>query len=235
MVNEEFRYLCKGIYTISETAKLTGVTWARVRHWIRGDLRNPEGVRTPVPPIVETEYDKPDSIYVLSFLDLIEIMMIDKFRRWGVSVRAIRRAHESAKDIFSSTHPFAIQKFWTDRRDILTYVGNETRDKVLINLRKDQYELREITKMFIKKIDISKEGISLRWWPMDHSRHVVLDPERSFGQPIVADEGVPTIILANAVKAERSIERVSMWYNVDLEAVKSAYKYETEYTKRLAA
>lgn len=227
--------LGKGVYTISDAHRLTGITWPRVRHWIRGDLRNPRGNRTPMPPIIDTEFDRTSGIYLLSFLDLIEIMMIDRFRKNGVSIRATRLAHERAKILFKTSHPFALQKFWTDGRDILTYIGEEANEKALINLRRNQFELDEITQLFITKIDISESGLSLRWWPMDRLHHIVIDPERSFGQPITAVEGVQTLILANAVKAEKSIERAAEWHDVDPKAVQDAYKYEVEFTGRIAA
>lgn len=138
-----YEILGKGIYTISEAARLSGITWPRIRHWIRGDLRNPRGERTPTPPIVETELGKRDGVYSVSFLDLIELLMIEKFRKMGVSIQAVRRAHEKATLVFNNSHPFAMKKFWTDGNDILVDVGIETKDQALLNLRKDQFELRQ--------------------------------------------------------------------------------------------
>lgn len=231
----DFKYLGKGIYTIPDAVKLTGITWPRVRNWIRGDLRNPAGSRTPMPPIVDTLHGKVGGIYTLSFLDLVEILMVKEFRKVGVSVRAIRMAHEKAGDVFRTSHPFALQKFWTDGRQILADIGIQTKDPALLNLKRDQYELRGVTQMFLKTIDTSESGVTMRWWPMEKSKRVVLDPARSFGQPIVEEEGVQTIILAHAVKAEKSIPRAADWYMVNPEAVENAYEYETTYTKRLAA
>lgn len=235
MSREDFKYVGCGIYTISEAARFTGVSWARVRHWIRGDLRSPHGERAPMPPIVDMKFGKIGGIYSLSFLDLIEILMVEEFRRQGVSVRSIRMAHERAKEVFNCSHPFALRKFWTDGRQILAQIGNQTLDAGLLNLRQNQYELPRVTQMFLRSIDTSETDLSLRWWPMERSKHVVLDPARNFGQPIVTDEGIPTIILANAVRAEGSIERAAEWYKVNPEAVSNAYDFETSYTRRLAA
>jgi len=62
------------------------------------------------------------------------------------------------------------------------------------------------------------------WRP--RSNRVILDPQRSFGEPIVADEGIPTDILASAYVAEGSVDAVARWYEVDPAAVEDAVEFE---------
>jgi uncharacterized protein (DUF433 family) len=72
----------------------------------------------------------------------------------------------------------------------------------------------------------------VRWFPMGEKRKVVvIDPQRAFGRPIVAEGGVPTEVLASAVAAEKSVERVARWYAVSPREVKAAVEFE----QRLAA
>jgi uncharacterized protein (DUF433 family) len=63
---------------------------------------------------------------------------------------------------------------------------------------------------------------------MERSGIVVLDPRRSFGQPIVNDEGVSTRVLAGAVQAEQSIERVAEWFEVKPASVRAAVDFENQ-------
>ena len=65
-----------------------------------------------------------------------------------------------------------------------------------------------------------------RWWPLGEGHSVVIDPERSFGAPIVHREGVQTLILAQAALAENSIETAADRYDVDPIAVAEAVEYE---------
>jgi hypothetical protein len=41
-----------------------------------------------------------------------------------------------------------------------------------------------------------------------------------------AGRSVPTVILARAMKVERSVERVSRWYDVPIATVRAALEYE---------
>jgi uncharacterized protein (DUF433 family) len=66
----------------------------------------------------------------------------------------------------------------------------------------------------------------VRWWPLGRDHRVVLDPERSFGRPIITPESVPTAILARAFQAEGSIDSVARWYEVDPRSVLDAVEFE---------
>ncbi|MCX6640657.1 MAG: hypothetical protein NTW14_09285 [bacterium] len=230
-----FGNLGKGAYTICEVSRFTGVSWSRVRHWVRGDLRYPTGIRTPVKPLISTDYGKVENKYELSFLQMIEIMMVNKLLQKGLSIQTIRKVYEQAIIVFKTRHPFATKILLTDGKKIFADAADEFNDKALINLQNRQYVFDEMTRIFLEEVETSAEGISIRWWPLTQSEPIVIDPARSFGQPIVNKEGVQTIILAQMVKVEGSVEKVSWWYDVDPKATKAAYEYETQKTRRLAA
>ncbi len=77
-----------------------------------------------------------------------------------------------------------------------------------------------------KSIEFSQEDEALRWFPMWPQKKIILDPQRSFGRPIIVDGSVPTDILAEAVKVEKSIKGVAHWYEVPITAVREAVKFE---------
>ena len=56
----------------------------------------------------------------------------------------------------------------------------------------------------------------------------MIDPERGFGAPIVARSGVPTKVLADAVKTEGSVDFVAKWYEVTPREVRDAVKFEDQ-------
>ncbi|MFH1735312.1 MAG: hypothetical protein ABIE92_11415, partial [bacterium] len=150
MGHEEFSYIGKGIYSMKEASMLTGVKWAKVRHWVRGDKRTEAGTRTPVGPVIKPDFGKIDNVYLLSFLDMIEVLMIEQFLTQGISLQSVRKAHRMAMGLFNTNHPFALRKFWSDGRHILADVGSETKDPGLLNLKESQYEIRPVTLMFSK-------------------------------------------------------------------------------------
>ena len=62
--------------------------------------------------------------------------------------------------------------------------------------------------------------------PFNGKDTIVIDPTRAFGQPVAAEFGVPTVVLADAVKIEGSIERVAKLYEIAVPIVLDAVKFE---------
>lgn len=206
-----------GIYAVPEAARLTGIPSARVRRWIRGYRFKARSGYRKSPPVVEG----PLAGAALTFLDLLEIRVVDEFLNRGVRWTILRRAHENARRLLDMTHPFCSRRFKTDGREIFTQTG----DADLVGLSESQRVFDSILAPYLEDVDFAR-GEPLRWWPLGRSRGIVIDPARGYGKPIVATSGVPTQVLAQAYATEGSYEKVAAWYEVAVAAVRSAVKYE---------
>ena len=221
-----------GVYSVPEAARLTGVSSSRIRRWLRGYSFTSGGSAKTSPPLWQRQLGSEDSL-VLSFRDLLEVRFVDAFRRHRVSWKSIRVAAECAAQIVRDSYPFSTRRFKTDGRSIFAEILQETGDESLLDLVKSQYEFKTIVEPFLfEGLEFSALGIEpVRWWPLGRERRVVIDPERSFGQPIVDPESVPTSVLARAFRAEGSIQAVARWYEVDLKSVEDALEFEGQYAK----
>jgi uncharacterized protein (DUF433 family) len=65
-----------------------------------------------------------------------------------------------------------------------------------------------------------------RWRPYGGRQSIVVDPTRAFGQPIAAIAGIPTVTLADAVEAERSVARVAYLFQVSPSVVRDAVQFQ---------
>ena len=95
----------------------------------------------------------------------------------------------------------------------------------LLDLTQNQFAFRQVVGPTLKNLEFNHKDQASRWRPLGPGRRVILDPGRSFGQPIVT-EGVPTSILNRAVAREGSAELVARWYEVELRAVRDAVEFE---------
>jgi uncharacterized protein (DUF433 family) len=216
-----------GVYTVPEAARLTGVSGRRIRRWLSGyDFRSGDTVRSS-PPVWHGQIPAGDSL-ALGFRDLLEVRFVDAFRRHGVSWRSIRIAADRAAEILHDSHPFSTKRFKTDGRSIFAEIMQKTGEESLLGLVKSQYEFKSIVDPFLfEGIEFPAAEIApVRWWPLGLDRRVVIDPERAFGQPIVAPESVPTAVLAQAFRAEGSVPAVARWYLVDPQSVEDAVEFE---------
>jgi uncharacterized protein (DUF433 family) len=218
-----------GVYTVPEAARLTGVSAPRIRRWLTGYTFAAHAARRSSSPVWERQIVSSSGELVLSFRDLLEVRFVDAFRRHGVGWKVIRLAAESAAEILEDSHPFSTRRFKTDGRSIFADIVQSTGEESLLDLAKSQYEFKAIVEPFLfEGLEFAEiSGAPVRWWPLGLDRRVVIDPERSFGQPIVTPESVQTSILAKAVKAEEgSIDAVARWYMVHPKAVKDAVEFE---------
>jgi uncharacterized protein (DUF433 family) len=155
---------------------------------------------------------------------MMELRLVMRFRNHGLSFRKIRIASEKASKILGSKHPFASRKFVTDGKTILLQIANEAQDRDLLDLVKAQYAIEDIlSPLLLDGIDFDGE-LPARWRP---ANGILVDPHHSFGQPVVASCAIPSATLFAAFRAERSIEKVAKWFEVEPVAVQQAVDFES--------
>ena len=218
-----------GIYTVPEASRLTNVSVGRIRRWIRGysfKTRNKE--RHLSSPLWRGEWEPIDHSWALGFRDLIEIRFVDAFLCAGVSWRILRAANESAQERFGDTHPFSSRHFVTDGREIFVELARPGGgEPALLDIIRSQQVFSKIIRPYLRGLEYSRRDELLRWRP-NVGKVVILDPKRSFGQPIVEEHGVPTTILASAAKASRSFSEVIHWFGVSEREVADAVGFEQQ-------
>lgn len=221
-----------GLYTVSEASRLTGVPYASIRRWLFGyDFRSRSGSERKMKPIWKGDLGAVDHIKALSFLDLMEVRMVHAFRdTHKVSWRAIRQAAEEACREFDSRHPFTMKRFRTDGNRIFADIESRAEVK-LYDLNRKSFVMGEIVNQSLFEGIEFEDGQAARWYPDWGKNLIVIDPQRSFGRPIVAKEGVPTGILAKAAQVEGSEKTAASWHDVPQSAVHAAVAFE----KRLAS
>lgn len=225
MSASEFDYLGVGIYTVPEASRLAGVSKERIRRWLKGyhsNLRKKDYAplwRPQLPPV--------DKKVALGFLDLIEIKFVGEFLRRGVSWPMIHQVREKAAELFPGvSHPFCTKQFFTDGQRVFAEVHKQTGETSLLDIATDQHVFAGITSPFLKQLEF-KAGTELeRWWPLGRERQIVVDPKKNFGQPTVANGGIPTQVLAASARANKSTEEVARWYEISPQSVQEAVEYE---------
>lgn len=225
MLTMTTNYIGKGIYSVPEVARLTGVSASKIRRWVRGREVADNSVRRP--PVIESDYPQLENKTALSFLDLVEIRFVDSFRRHRVSWKSIKIASQRAAALLETTHPFAERRFITGEKEILTRVAQESMEPELLNLVRDQYELDAVVwRLLVAELDFDDLDLAQRWWPRGKQAGVAIDPARNLGKPIVDRCSVPTEVLSRQYKVSGSLEAVAEWYEIDVDSVRRAVEFE---------
>lgn len=226
MTGSSQNFLNTGIYTVPDAARLSRVSTWRIRRWLRGYKFRTKKRQYHSPPLWQGQLEPIDHSLALGFLDLIEIRFADAFLKAGVSWAMLRKAHERGVEMLKNAHPFCMNRFATDGRDIFVELHRETGEPSLLEIVHHQHVFAQITRPFIKELEFSRSDTLLRWRPATTNHLVVLDPTRNFGRPIVVQHGVPTEVLASAAKACGSTQEVSRWYEVPEVEIEDAVEFE---------
>ena len=214
-----------GYYTVPEAARLIRMPARNIRRWLGGYGFVSGGKPGRMPPLWTPELPANDDHLELGFRDLIELRFVNAFALEGVDLRIIRSCLERAREEVQDPRPFSTQRFRTDGRTIFLDTLKATGENEVLDLKRGQFVIKAVIERTFKDLDLDNEVVT-RWRPFHGKDSIVIDPQRSFGQPIAAEFGVPTVTLAEAVKSEGSVERVARQYEVSASVVRDAVRFE---------
>ena len=150
----------------------------------------------------------------------------------GIALLGSFVSAESAVGLLGTHHPFAVQRFETDGRKIFAMLDHKDKAATtMLNVVDGQASFASIIARYMREIDYDKLGDAFRWWPLGKNEPVFADPKFSFGVPLTKSGHVPTRAIHCAIKAGDSPEDVARWFDIPLEEVCAAEKFQ----RRLAA
>jgi hypothetical protein len=219
-----------GLYTPSEASRLLDVPAAKIARWLKG---HEIGVHQ-YDRLWHPQVDLNDGHLYLGFRDLMEVRVASAFINRGLSPQKVRRAIEIARGIIGEERPLSTAKFRTDGRTVFLQLIKEDGSDEMVDVFRKQHVFREIIEPSLKNIDFV-DGIPALWWPKGKQARIVVDPQRSFGQPIEFESGVPAAVLAAAVGAEGSVEAAARVWSVPVSSIRRSVDFQKGFQQRLAA
>jgi uncharacterized protein (DUF433 family) len=206
-----------GIYSPREAARLVGGSAQEILRWTRGS--------GPTDPLWNAHYQFLDDTTELSFLDLIEVRVVKALRRSGVSLQAIRYALELAETRFEVSRPLATRSFKLLGSEILMdAIENDGQLVSLSRKNPGQKVFSEIVRQSLNDLDYENDYV-VRWRPT-LAAHVVLDPKRLFGTPILDDFGLSTQTIFREYLEFQDVRYLSKIYEVPLRYINDAIRFE---------
>ena len=103
----------------------------------------------------------------------------------------------------------------------------------LINVSRDgQLAMSAILNAYLRRLEWDQEGFATRLYPftrkreLDEPKVVVIDPEVSFGKPVLVGTGVPTSTVAERYKAGESVDELAEDYDLKRTQIEEAIRCE---------
>lgn len=211
------------LYSIPECARYLGLPVPTVRSWVAAPTGRAANGNLP---LVQPAGMEPTA---LSFLNLVELHVLTALRRrHRVSMQQIRPAIDFLQNQLKVKSPLARRELLTDGLSIFTeHLGD------LLNLSAGgQLAIREIIEIYLERVEHDEEGLAYRFYPFsrgegrDAPKMIVIDPNISFGRPIIAGSGVRTGVIAKFFNAGESIDELANEYRLQPSHIEEAVRYE---------
>jgi len=217
-------------YGIREAAHYLRIPPTTIRCWVLGRYYPTKTGRLFSKPVIHLvdPYSK-----LLSFMNLVEIHVLDAIcRQHELPLEKVRIAVNYLSKQFPSKHPLADQQFETDRLNLFVQKFGQ-----LINISQDgQLAMREVLQAHLQRIERDLAGIPVKLYPFTRKRDphefkeepkaVVIDPQVSFGRPVLAGTGIATAVIAERYKAGESVDDLADDYGLTRLKIEEAIRCE---------
>ncbi|MCY4067818.1 MAG: DUF433 domain-containing protein [Acidimicrobiaceae bacterium] len=200
--------LSEGIYSFPQAADIVGrrngVTRGQLRRWIA----------VVIAPTGETH-----SIDTISFLDLVSLETVRRFRDQGTSLQKVRKVLEALRvAVPSVARPLAHRSFFTDGVSVWADIVGRTEE--IVGRNSQQLAFRDALRTFADEIRFV-DDVAAAW---DISPWVGIDPRVCFGAPVVRGTRIPVkTITANLTGA--TVEEVADWYELSIRQVRGVAEF----------
>ena len=164
----------------------------------------------------------------ISFLELVELAYIAGMLESGASWPKVHAAMRAAAQMLpNELHPFAHQEWFADPAGIYLRLGKKHGERTLIEMAEGlQYTMEGLLRTYLRQLQFNPStGLADVWAPLGENRPILIDPQRSFGLPIVTS-GVRTDILFGHYDAGDKITEIAGWYDVPETEVEAAIDFE---------
>ncbi len=206
-----------GFYTYADIAQLLGLPRAKVNRYLSQywDERLGKSLFNE-----DFSWKTSNSVKAVNFYVLIELYVCFQLQDLGVKPRRILEARQAMTKETGKSYPFATQDILSDGRKIF-YTFE---DAILNADGTRQTNLIQILNAFAQKIDF-KLGLAERFYPLQNSKNIVIDPHHQFGQPIISGTNINTELIYSMHKSGEPIETLAFLYDLNVSQVQDAIKF----------
>jgi uncharacterized protein (DUF433 family) len=213
------------MYTFSEAARFAEVAPVTVRRWTYG-YTGPTGQMRPVFGPQDRAQGQAAAV---SFLQLVEIVVVGRFRRRQVTLDRLRRAHQFTRERFALEYPFASLRLKTDGVHVLQeFEGAEPGASLLVLDRAGQLTLPGDVVQVIETFAYEDE-LASRWFPLGKNVPIVIDPHYGAGRPTIPQRRLTIETIHKRWLAGQSFQFIAEDFDLEPLRVEEALRFAEKY------
>jgi uncharacterized protein (DUF433 family) len=208
--------LGEGIYLIKDVSEILLLPYSKVRYWMHEFWDSRFGKTYGGAYSFGEQGNK-----AVNFFALIEFYTFYQLRIKGVSSQQIQKAHQIMSKELNTPFPFATAEVSTDKKNI----WYETLGNIIKADGKMQFDFKKLISPFLHKVEFDKNNVATRFFPLENSKNVVVDPKHQFGQPTISGRNINVATIKKLYEGGESKESISILYNLKSSEVNDALRY----------
>jgi uncharacterized protein (DUF433 family) len=201
--------LGEGIYLTTDVAYILNLPYQNVYRLMRGFWHA---------YTFGTEKNK-----AVNFYALIEFYIYFQCRQGGMSAQKIKKYHEQFKEDLNTPYPFAHFEIRTDFRNMW---ARESENLIKAD-GKHQYDLLPLLNNFLHRVSYGENNLAAKYFPLETSKNIVVDPKHQFGEPVVIGTNIKTKSIYSLHVGGESNKRISNLYDIPMSKVRDAIRLHT--------
>jgi uncharacterized protein (DUF433 family) len=210
-------------YSFQEAAGLVGLPRSTLRSWVQGrsfPRRDGVGRSQAIIPLPKGSVGS-----FLSFTNVVEVHVLALMRRrYALKLKVIRSAVRYVRDTLRVDHPLATERFKTNGVDLFV----ERLGQLITASKEGQLGMKDVLEASLERVEYDREGRAVRLFPLfrrsDAPKHIVLDPRRAFGRPVLVGTSVPVIDIRSRFDAGESVDELAADYDVKRDMIEEALR-----------
>lgn len=207
-------------YTAAEAARYAGISSQSVARWRRG-----YSYPTLQGPHQSGRLTGGSTEGLLSFNELLEVAVVAAARRAHVPMGKVRKAIDSARELYGAERPLMLIRFQTDGRELFVHESEASGRSRYLNLSRRGQVAWDYIQEVLNDLEY-ESGVAIRWWPKGSATPIVIDPRVSFGRPYIVRRGVSTDAIRSRFQAGESIEAILDDFELTGDEVQAALRFE---------
>ena len=216
------------LYTVSEAARLVGMSPSTLRTWSHGYKKTftdrPPVKQGPVITAIENGSSDRRSI---PFIGLVEATVVQAFRRTGLPLQRIRKALEVLASQGVLEHALASQQMYSDGANVLYNYADQHKDQqlrllTLTVVQTGQRVFHEVIDEYLKRITFGDEWATELILPVTERHLLRVVPGVAAGDALFMDGGAPLSAVRSRAAAGEPLKSIAADYGTPAKDLREA-------------
>jgi uncharacterized protein (DUF433 family) len=210
-------------YTVAQAARLAGTSPGTIRNWLFGD-------KDRMSPVLIGRPRALNVVQRVSFLELVDFVIVARYRRWGTDLEVIRAAHSFAKTEWGVPYPFASLNLLPLGGHVLRRFEetHPSMGQFVVMTSPGQFVLPGMVQDEAENMDFDPDDhdpFAVRWHSYGRDVPIVVDPRFGGGMPTIEGTGVTVNVVLRRYESGETRRSIASDFNLKFAVVEQVIKH----------